>query len=96
MRIGQEVTGEAMTISVGRLQVHGYLQSYQKDLISKGKKVKISSDMFDLEATGHVESVTKDMSQASEQDAATEPTGYLMVVSADAPLPSRLAGHGAG
>ncbi|MFF4829868.1 hypothetical protein ACFY20_44860 [Streptomyces sp. NPDC001312] len=33
-RIGQEVTGEAMTISVGRLQVHGYLQSYQKDLIS--------------------------------------------------------------
>jgi hypothetical protein len=99
--VGSTVSGPVMKLSTGALVVHGRLQSFQKDLVRAGQKVRILSELTGEESTAVVTSVADEMSSGQgtaaeqdvgKQDAASGP-GHLLVVKPGRPLPRDFAGQ---
>ncbi|MDG5801305.1 peptidoglycan-binding protein [Streptomyces ossamyceticus] len=103
-KVGSEVSGPVLTVSAGKLVVHGYLEEYQKGMVRPGSTVEITSETSQVSVSGKVTSVASDMTTAAPQQqegdqsaaaaaAADGTNGYLMVVEPDKALPAVLAGQ---
>ncbi|WP_229919872.1 peptidoglycan-binding protein [Streptomyces minutiscleroticus] len=103
-RLGEQASGGILTVSSGELEVRGYLQKYQKNLIRNGQKVEILSETSGEEAQGTVVSVADTMTQPQSTDdgesavkaesgATDSAQGYLLTVKPNSALKAGLVGQ---
>ncbi|MDX3851711.1 hypothetical protein [Streptomyces sp. AK02-01A] len=94
--IGDDATGELMTLTAGRLMVRGSLEAHQKNLVSTGDRVQILSDSTGEEATGIVTSVATEPTSAKDGEHGEAPQeaggGYSVQIKPEKPLAARLTG----
>ncbi|MEV5385956.1 HlyD family efflux transporter periplasmic adaptor subunit [Streptomyces sp. NPDC052721] len=106
--VGARTDESVMTVSAGRLEVHGYLQDHQKGLVRAGQRVEIRSESSGFAVPAKVRSVAGSPDQggadtsggtgssgAGGQGGAGTgtPRGYLMVVEPDKALDGQLVGQ---
>ncbi|MCF2131267.1 HlyD family secretion protein [Strepomyces sp. STD 3.1] len=101
--VGSQPDESVMTLSAGRLEVHGYLQDHQNGLVRAGQPVEIRSESRSLAVPGRVRSVADSPNQggvdvssgaADQSGQGTDsPRGYLMVVEPDEALDGQLVGE---
>lgn len=107
--VGKAVSGTLLKLSTGALIVQGSLQAYEKDLLSKGQKVDILSELTGDEAKGTVASVTAAQAGSSASSASsgggssnsssssggtgTTSGGWTVTVTPDEALPASLMGQ---
>ncbi|MGA5197761.1 hypothetical protein [Streptomyces exfoliatus] len=104
-RLGAKVSGSILTVSSGELEIHGYLQHYQKGLVRPKQQVDILSEGTGQAVAGTVVSVADTMSRPQSTDTAdpdakagdggtpdTSAQGYQIVVKPT----SRLKGGAVG
>ncbi|MDX2294422.1 MULTISPECIES: peptidoglycan-binding protein [Streptomyces] len=101
VQVGSPVSGTAMSLSAGVLQVRGYLEQHEKGLVRRGQPVEILSEMTGLSVAASVATVatTRTLEQASsaseakEGEASASAGGYLMIVKPSSTLPAELVGQ---
>jgi peptidoglycan hydrolase-like protein with peptidoglycan-binding domain len=106
--VGARTDESVMTLSAGRLEVHGYLQEHQKGLVRAGQRVEIRSESSGLVVPGKVRSVADSPDQGGADASGgtgsstaggqggvgtDTPRGYLMVVEPDKALDGQLVGQ---
>ncbi|MGW1158180.1 peptidoglycan-binding protein [Streptomyces sp. NPDC002519] len=100
-KVGEDVSGTAMTVSAGKLVVQAHVPQYQKDLIRPGRKAEIYSEVSGTSATGEVTSVSDAPATSQEQGQGgasgaaqgQDASGRLVEITPDKPLNARLTGQ---
>lgn len=100
-RVGDQVSGTAMTISAGPLVVTGSLSRTQRGLVRAGQRVQILSELDGTTAEAKVRSVSdtvESVRSSGDQEDGPAPAraaapGYRLTVAPDKPLAASMTGQ---